>query len=864
VTRIQRFRVGYAGGPNCGVGHPAPPLSWLIETDEPGWRQTAYEMELDGTSQGRVASEQSVLVPWPTAPLSSREAHEIRVRVWGQSGERSDWSDPILVEAGLLRPGDWGAEWISPAQRDDEDASGPAHHFRREFEIDRPIVGARLYVTSAGINQIWLNGSIVGDALLDPGWTSYAKRIRYATYDVSDALVVGTNALGAMVADGWWRGFLTWDMRRNVYGDRLGLLAQLEVRYEDGTMQTVMTDGSWSTTTGPVLAADLYNGETYDARLDLGAWATAGYDETAGYDDSCWTAAETFAPAVGRLEARSGPPVRRVDYVDVVEVLRSPSGKVLLDFGQNLVGWVRFTVEGPAGTVVTLRHAEVLDEGELGVRPLRNAEATDRYILKGEGPETWEPSFTFHGYRFVEVEGWPGDLTPGDFRSVVISSDLEETGTFECSNDLINRLHSNVYWGMRGNFVDVPTDCPQRDERLGWTGDLQVFASTATDLFDVCGMLSEWLGDLALDQRDDGMVPLVVPDVLFWLPTAGWGDAATLIPWTLYQRYDDLGVLSRQFDSMRAWVDSVDAIAGPSRLWTTGRQLGDWLDPDAPPEDPGGAKVDGDLVASAYFARSARVVADAAGVLGIPEHQEQYGTLADEVREAWRKRYLDDGVKLTSDAVTAYAVAIEFGLLEADEIPAAVAHIARLAKAARYRVSTGFLGTPLVLPALSKGGDYETAYRLLTETSCPSWLYPITMGATTIWERWDSLLPDGSINPGEMTSFNHYALGAVGDWLHQVIGGLAPGAPGYRRLLVAPVPGGDITWAKSSLVTPYGLARCSWTLDDGEFVLDVLVPPNTEAEIHLPGEPDETRIVGSGAHRWQSAIPTGKATGEDR
>lgn len=866
-VRVTHLRAEYHTGRALGIGETAPRLSWIVETAAPGWRQSDYEVEIDGVSTGPFEDERSVFVPWPGAPLAARQRSVVRVRVWGNDGSASPWSKPLAIELGLLAADDWAATWVTPIARDPHDRSAPAHYLRRRFTLNVPggaeIARARLYVTSAGIHQLHLNGAVVGDALLAPGWSSYRSRLRYDTHDVTQLLRAGENVLGAVLADGWWRGHLTWHMTRNVYGDRLGLLAQLEVTFSDGSVQTVCSDPAWRAATGPILAADLYNGERYDARLTLDGWAEAGFD------DAGWSGVEEFTPAVGALEPPLGPPVRRTQELAVRAVLTSPSGRTILDFGQNLVGWVRFTVTGDAGTTVTLRHAEVLDGGELGTRPLRNAQATDRYTLRGGGAETWEPAFTFHGFRYVQVEGWPGSIDPAAFTAVVVHSDLERTGTFVCSNELLNRLHENVVWGMRGNFVGIPTDCPQRDERLGWTGDIQVFGPTACYLYDVDGFLAGWLEDLRAEQSDEGAVPFVVPNPFavapipspfgdVTIPTAAWGDAATFLPWTLYQRYGDVGLLARQFDSMRAWVDCVRRRAGAGRLWLEGFQFGDWLDPDAPPDNPRRSKTDPHLVATAYFARSAQIVANAAAVLGREDVAAEYRALAAEVRAAFGAEYVTANGRLSSDTATAYALALEFGLMEEPEQREhAAAQLARLAARNRYRIATGFVGTPLVLPALTAAEETVTAYRLLTETACPSWLYPVTMGATTVWERWDSMLPGGAINPGQMTSFNHYALGSVADWMQQTIGGLAPAEPGYRRLWVAPIPGRGVTSASATLRTPYGIASCAWSVDGAVLTLSLGVPPNTSATVFRPGLSEDLEPpleVGAGKHRWRYRV----------
>jgi alpha-L-rhamnosidase len=514
------------------------------------------------------------------------------------------------------------------------------------------------------------------------------------------------------------------------------------------------------------------------------------------------------------------------------------------------------TVKGTvAGHEVTLRHAEVLENGELGTRPLRGARATDRYILKGAGTEVLEPALTFHGFRYAEVSG-VDDLQLGQLEAVVVGNDLERTGWFESSSADLNRLHENVVWGMRGNFLSVPTDCPQRDERLGWTGDIGVFAPSACALFDCAGFLSSWLADLAAEQGAAGNVPLVIPDVLPGAPSiAAWGDAACIVPWVLYERFGDRGILQRQWDSMRAWVDWIAAHARDDLLWSGRFQLGDWLDPTAPPEDAAAAKADADVIATAYFARSSEIVSRAATVLGDAAAAERYSALAARVRQAFAENYVTPAGRVLSDAQTVYALAVAWSLLPtADQRAGAGRRLADLVRLGGHRIGTGFVGTPLILDALNESGYPEVAYRLLSQRGVPSWLYAVSMGATTVWERWDSMLPDGSINPGEMTSFNHYALGAVADYLHRTVAGLAPLQPGYRAITVKPVPGRWLTSAQMRHVTPYGTAEVAWRRQKGRFVLEVRVPQGTTAEVSVPGaEVPETVLAGS--HTWDVEDP---------
>lgn len=845
-----------------GIGTDRPRLSWMIETETLNWHQAGYEIQLfdaGGTLRsetGRVASEQSALVDWQFAPLVSRERVSVRVRVWGDDGESSAWSEPVSIETGLLHEDDWSARFITPDWDEDTTKPQPAPLLRREFDVRANVKQARLYITAHGVYEAQLNGEIVGDHVLAPGWTSYPHRLRYQTFDVTHLLHEGRNALGAMLGDGWFRGRLGFGGgQRNLYGNRLALLAQLEITFADGTAETIVTDENWRAATGPLLCSDIYDGETYDARLERVGWSQAEYR------DEDWKSVRTVEWDFTTLVAPVGPPVRRTQIVAPVSILRSPSGCTLVDFGQNLVGRLRLTVRGPAGQTVTLRHAEVLEKGELGTRPLRTAQATDRYTLRGEGLETWEPRFTFHGFRYAEIKNYPGELNVENIRAVVCHSDMERTGWFECSDPLLNRLHDNVLWSMRGNFLDLPTDCPQRDERLGWTGDIQAFAPTASFLYDICGFLASWLQDVAAEQQQlGGIVPPVVPNTITGAPqgTAAWSDAAVIVPWVLYRRFGDVSILSAQFKSMCAWVDWIAGRAGKSKLWTRGFQFGDWLDPAAPPDRPGDARTDPSLIATAYFARSAELVSQAAQVLGLPEEQARYLALAVGVREAFNQEYVTPAGRLASDAQTAYTLAIEFGLLPTVvQRQHAAERLVALVRANRYRIGTGFVGTPLICDALSGTGNLDVAYRLLLERACPSWLYPVTMGATTIWERWDSMLPDGSINPGEMTSFNHYALGAVADWMHRTIGGLVPAGPGYGRIAIQPRPGGGMTRAFARHVTPYGIAECAWEIRDGNIEVRAVIPPNTTASVMLPGNADQPFETGSGTYRWAYPFQAG-------
>ena len=721
---------------------------------------------------------------------------------------------------------------------------------RREFVLDEghgEVTRATLRTSGLGVVEAWVNGIPTSDELLAPGWTSYEWRVRAVDHDVTDAVAPRT-VIALRLGNGWYRGWLGFTGQRAVYGDERAGFAQLEVTFADGHVQRLVTDESWRASTGEVLADDLYNGETIDARLRDDRW------QRPGFDDAGWDGVRAVEFEAARLVERTSPPVRRLGELAVERVWTSPSGKTLVDFGQNLVGFVRVRVTGPAGAEVVVRHAEVLEDDELGTRPLRRAEATDRFILSG-GDDVFEPTLTFHGFRYAEVTGWPGELDPAALTAVVVGSDVRPIGSFECSDPLLNQLHSNVVWGMKGNFLSVPTDCPQRDERLGWTGDLAVFAPTAAFLGDVESFLSDWLVDAELERRATPAqtVPVVVPNVMKYLSTgfpepgatAVWGDAAVWVPWALWQAYGHEQTLRDAYRLMTSHVRSVATALSPSGLWDTGFQFGDWLDPDAPADDPGKSKTPAEVVATASAYRSAAIMAETAEVLGNPEDAAEFARLRDRIGAAFREHYVEDGT-VRGDSATGYALALVFGILDPSDRRRAGDRLAELVRAADHRISTGFVGTPFVTDALALTGHLDDAYALLLQREAPSWLYAVTMGATTIWERWDSMLPDGSINPGEMTSFNHYALGAVADWMHRCVGGLAPLAPGYRRILVEPQPGGGLTWASTSLETPHGLAAVRWDLDGSGLRVEVTVPDGAEAVLRLPGLTDET--VGAGVH----------------
>ena len=843
---VSNLRCEYKNNP-VGTDVLQPRLSWELVSSERGTTQTAYQIHVAASAaklvknellwdSGKQASDASTQVPYAGPPLQTGQRYYWQVQVSDNQGRTSAWSEPAYWEMGLLQASDWKTGWITPNVEEDSTKSNPSPMLRRVFEAKKDIASARLYASAMGLYQLEMNGKRVGDQSFTPGWTAYDFRFQYQTYDVTAQLKPGKNCLGALLGDGWFRGYMGWGNNHNSYGSKLALLAQLVITYKDGKQQIVGTDGDWKATTGPILMSDIYNGETYDARLELPGWSDASYD------DKDWKGVTSIETPKQAVVAPAGPPVRKIQEIKPVKVIKTPEGDIVLDMGQNMVGWLRFHVTAPAGTTITLRYAEVLDKnGNFYTANLRAAKQTIRYTTKGQGVETFEPHFTFQGFRYVAVAGWPGKPPLDAFTGIVVHSAIDPTGTFETSSAMLNQLQHNIIWGQKGNFVDVPTDCPQRDERLGWTGDAEVFARTASYNHDTAAFYTKWLKDVALDQQDNGAVPDVIPNVLTHKTreggsgSAGWADVATVVPWTVYLSYGDRRVLEVQYPSMKAWVEYMRRAAGERYLWNTGATYGDWLAFATTDSDYPGATTDKDLIQTAYFARSTDLLRAAAEVLGKKEDAVFYAGLLEHIRSAFQKEFVTPNGRLSSNTQTAYALALAFDLLPesqrqeaADRLAADVRHFQHL--------TTGFLGTPVLCKELSDYGHLDEAYMLLNRKEYPSWLYPITKDATTIWERWDGIKPDGTFQDAGMNSFNHYAYGAVGDWMYRVIAGIDidPKQPGYKHILLQPHPGGGLTFAKGSVHSMYGRVASGWELKDGKMTLNVEVPANTTATVRLP------------------------------
>ena len=874
-VRVQYLRCENLINP-LGLDVTRPRFSWQLSApkDRRGVRQTAYELRVAPSvaelaagkkavwQSGKVASDSSVNVTYAGPALQAQQRYYWQVRAWDNAGKPSAWSAPAYWQVGLLTPTNWTASWIAPDYVEDS-VQRPSPVLRKEFVVRKKVASATAYVTAHGLYEAQLNGHRVGDAYLTPGWTSYNQRLAYQTYDVTNLLQPGPNAVGATLASGWYRGFVAFDGVHNIYGRDIALLLQLHLVYADGSTEDVGTDATWQTSAeGPIRRAELQRGETYDARLAQTGWAQAGYNAQS------WVAAQVRPYAKNTLFASFNEPIRAHETFKVVKVTKSPKGETILDFGQNLVGWVRVKARGQAGDRVTLSHSEVLDKhGNFYLANLRSATAEDMYYLRGTGQdENLEPHFTFHGFRYLRLDAYPGPINPADFTAVALYSDMPATGSFNCSNPLVNQLQSNIQWGQKGNFLDVPTDCPQRDERLGWTGDAEVFSATAAFNRNTNSFFAKWLRDLAADQGPDGAVPFVVPSMPFtWgknlVGAAGWSDAATVIPWDLYTVYGDRRTLAVQYPSMKRWVKYIEDKSRKD-LWDTGFQFGDWLAYDVDDDNAGRSAVTSHaLVAQCFWARSTQIMLDAANVLGKTEDATYYAALLQRIKAAFVREYVTAGGALMSNTQTAYVLALHFDMLPENLRAQAADRLVQNVADYDTHLTTGFLGTPYLCEVLSRFGHADVAYKLLLQKTYPSWLYPVTMGATTMWERWNSMRPDSTFAPPSMTSFNHYAYGAIGNWLYTSVAGLTAEAPGYHQFTVRPQLGGGFTHANAQFETVYGPAQARWQITGTQIALDVTVPPNATATVYVPAaSPD---VVREGARKLDAGhgTPAGPAAG---
>lgn len=724
------------------------------------------------------------------------------------------------------------AKWISPQKH----TKGAAEELRKHFSLKGDIESAKLYITAQGVYEAFLNSRRIGEYILAPGFTSAKKRIQVQEYDVTCLIEPKSkNTLSVLLGEGWCVGKLGWSTQDSVFASETALIACLKITYKDKSEDIITTDNSWESAVTPIIFSGIYDGEIYDARITPDNWVSA-------VEKAC---------DINRLIPQDGEEIREQEIFAPVRIFTTPKGERVLDFGQNITGYVRFSVCGNAGDKVSLSHAEVLDkEGNFYTDNLRAAKCKIEYTLSGKGKETYQPHFTFQGFRFIRIDDYPGEPDMRDFRAVEVHSSMKRTGSFRCSDERLNRLYHNIIWGQKDNFLDVPTDCPQRDERLGWTGDAQVFCRTAAYNFDVERFFIKWLADLAADQLEDGAVPHVVPNVLKETDSASaaWADAAVICPWQMYVTYGNKAALAGQYDSMKKWVEYQRAHGTEECLWDGGTHFGDWLALDVPTTECVGL-TDRDLIATAYFARSAELLAKAAAVLQKDSDAKEYAALHERVAKRFAEVYFKDG-KPAVETQTAYALAISFELIDAKAREYAVKRLAEMIIEAGTQLTTGFVGTPLLLKVLSQNGYEGLAYDLLLREDYPGWLYPIEKDATTIWEHWDGIRPDGSMWDKGMNSFNHYAYGAVAEFLYERVAGLSVTEEGAGGTVIAfaPILDERLKFAEAGLVTRQGEVTAEWKRTEAGIEYRFKLPQGSRGILLLPGE--SAAELGAGVHTF--------------
>ena len=818
-----------------GFALEKPTFSWIVE-DTSDTVQTAAQVLVSADSgfgqvlfdSGKVEGRAiDSLAYRPPLNLKPRTRYFWKVRVWGETESAESaaaWFETAKMDE------TWQAQWITPDW--DDNRIHPILY--RQFDLPSRAVAARAYICGLGLYHFELNGNKVGDEYFTPYCNAYDQWIQYQTFDITEQLTVGSNLISVMLGNGWYKGrYGANGGSVGFYGDHFALICEIYVTLEDGSEMIVVTDPSWKAQPSPVIESDIFDGETYDARIDK---SVPSQENSFGV--------KPIGMDTNRLESRRSLPVCINEEIKPVALIHTPAGETVLDMGQNLTGWLRFKTSAPAGTRIHLQFGEVLQGGNFFRDNLRTAKAEYIYIADGTDAVV-EPYFTFFGFRYVKISGWVGDLNLEDFTGCVLYSRMEIIGEIKTANEKVNQLFKNVMWGQKGNFLDIPTDCPQRDERLGWTGDTQVFSGTACFNMDVSAFLSKYVYDLAKEQsKTGGMVPHIVPMAnLSRGGSSAWGDAATIVPWNLYEFYGDIAILEAQFESMRAWVDyirEIDEASGGKRLWTEGSHFGDWLALDAP--DPVSRKggTPEDFIASAFYCFSARLVARAAAVLGKDELADTYGRLSAEVKAAIHREYFTPTGRLAVPTQTGYVLALFMDLAPDEHRERVKSDLISRLNQDNAHLRTGFVGTPYLCRVLSNNGANDLAYRLLLNEDYPSWLYAINLGATTIWERWNSLNPDGSISSTSMNSLNHYAYGSIAEWMYRDVCGLNPssgedGVTGFRHARIAPKPDKSLQWAKARYRSAAGIYESGWRFDEaGHLTIEIAIPFNTSATVMLP------------------------------
>ncbi|MFO0890370.1 MAG: glycoside hydrolase family 78 protein [Isosphaeraceae bacterium] len=855
--RPLELRCEYRVNP-LGIDAVPPRLSWIVASDQRGQKQTAYQVLVSSTAgalardeadlwdSGEVKSDETTAIVYAGKPLASDQRCHWKVRVWDRDGHPSAWSAPAHFSMGLLQDADWKAEWIGydkPREKAEAEAAGgdpkekegklilpaPAY-LRTAFQVKKPVRRATLYSTSLGIHDLHLNGARVSDDFFNPGWTDYTKRVYYRAYDVTGKVRPGDNALGAVLADGWYSGYVGFGKKRDHYGKLNRLKAQLLVVYEDGSTDVVASGRGWKASVGPIRESDFLMGEIHDAREQA---RVKGWDAS-GFDDSKWEPVVTGAELKPAVQAHPGPPVVSFAEVMPARIFEPKPGVHVLDMGQNFAGLVRLRIQGEPGQKITLRFAERLNpDNTIYTTNLRSARCVDSYICAGGGVETWTPRFTFHGFQYVEITGLKTPPTKEMVTGIALASDTPVVGRFDSSDPMLNKLHANGYWTQRANFIDIPTDCPQRDERLGWTGDAQVYIRTATLNCDVQAFFNKWLVDLTDGQRGDGQFPMVAP-----VKVAGddggpaWADAGVICPWTVYQVYGDRRVLERQYPSMVKFIEFCRGRSTPELLPPAKYHcFGDWLSI--------GADTPKDVIYTAYFALSTRLMAEAAEILGKAEDAARFRDLYRDIKAAFNKAYVSADGRIKGDTQACYVLALAVDLVDGEKAQQAAAHLVEDIEKKGGHLSTGFVGTKDLMLVLSKIGRYDVAYRLLFNDTFPSWGFSIKHGATSIWERWDGWTPDKGFQDPGMNSFAHYSFGAVYQWMVENIGGIRSAAPAYKEIVIDPHPGGRLASAEISYHSIRGDIASSWTKAGDTLTLKVTIPANTTAQVVLPASRPE-------------------------
>lgn len=840
-------------------------IGWKIHSDRKNVLQLSYRYQLASDKDfqnliydsGIVNSEESAHIDGSVLneKLVSAEKYFLRVRVDTNVGQ-TDWAYGGFVTA-LLAPAEWKAQFIT-IEKGDDSAKSKGTCLRKEIRLRKPVRSAFAFTTALGLYHFYINGKRAGRDEFTPGWTSYNKHLLYQTYDVTSFLLPGRNTLGCMLGAGWYKGDIGFNRVRNYYGKYTAFSCQLTVEYEDGSRETFCADDTWIGTDSPVVFSEIYDGEIYDARLEISGWnknhCTSG----------TWVPVRALPFDTKVLTAQAGAKVRRKDRIPAIEIFTTPQGDRVIDFGQNLTGWIEFTGRGHAGDRIELRCFEVLDpRGNVYTDNLRTAKAAVIYICGDDEPFRFHEHFSFQGFRYAKIVSWPGVPEKENFTAYTLHSDMAPAGQFECSIPELNQLHHNVLWSMKGNFLDIPTDCPQRDERLGWTGDAQIFCRTAAYLMDCRTFFRKWLDDLAADQTEEGGVPHVVPDILIGNcaqdrllkdgdhSASAWADVSVILPWTLYLMYGDTGVIRAQYRSMKGWIDYMRSHAD-GNIWNYGFQFGDWVALDAEEGSCLGATPN-DLTCTAYYAYSTGLFARMASVIGCEADSIKYMQLHNDIKKTYQETFFEDG-HLTAQTQTAQILSLHFGLVPETYRQNVIEDLLRLLKKENNHLVTGFVGTPYFCFALSQNGHTKEAYELLLKEDFPSWLYQVRQGATTIWEHWDGIRPDGSMWSPDMNSFNHYAYGSVAEWLYRAAAGIDTSieAPGFKKAVIAPHIGGGLEYVKSSYESVYGQIRCNWKTDGHTVTLDIQIPCNTTADIRLTGAAE---VIDAGGLTFEKAVP---------